>query len=160
MSECKKCGKSHGMVVHDKITGTNTPMDHCKDCMVYGTFVPITEQIHLTSDQVQDLDQEFIASQMQKMVEYMMRKFIENWVMYGEGEEILNVSEEMEEQYQKAYAAASKQWEEAEIDQRFVPMNYLYEPEPMTEERWKNRLKIMARDLKESQRKYNNGRTD
>ncbi len=157
MSECKKCGKSHGMVVHDRITDTNTPMDHCKDCMVYGTFVPITEQVHLTDEQVKDLDHEFMASQMQKMAEYCMRKFIENWVMYGEGEPVLNVSQEMEDLYQNAYAACAKQWEEAEIDQIFVPMNYLYEPDPITEEKWKKRMEIMLRDLKESQRKYNNG---
>lgn len=101
-------------------------------------------------------DKEFIADQMDNMVKYIMRKLIENWVMYGiEEVEKKDIPQEMHDQYEKAYAAASKQWEEAAIDQRFVEMDFFHKPEPMTAEKWKERLKIISTDLEESQRKYN-----
>lgn len=159
LSICKKCGCTHGMVVEEMATGKTEPIDVCKDCMFFGTYQPITEQVRLTDEEVQNLDEEFIAEQMDKMVKYMMQKFIENWVMYGGEEEYkTDIPQEMHDQYEKAYAAASKQWEEAAIDQRFVEMDFVYKPEIMTAERWKNRLRIIARDLMESQRKFNNGK--
>ena len=50
---CKKCGKDHGMGVKNMITGDFTPTDTCNDCFIYGTFVPITEQIHLNVEDVE-----------------------------------------------------------------------------------------------------------
>ncbi len=159
LSTCKKCGCTHGMVVEEMATGKTEPIDLCKECLFYGTYIPITEQIHLREEDVlQNLDKEFIAEQMEKMIDYMMRKFIENWVMYGEGEPILDVPKEMEDQYIKAYKACSKQWEEAEIDKRFVTMDFVHHPEPITADKWKERLKIMARDLVKSQKEINNGK--
>lgn len=42
---CKKCGKSHGMGIKDMETGIHTPIDTCYDCMIFGKYVPIAEQV-------------------------------------------------------------------------------------------------------------------
>jgi hypothetical protein len=36
MSECKKCGKEHGMGIEDMKTGEITPIDLCEDCLFEG----------------------------------------------------------------------------------------------------------------------------
>jgi len=36
-SICKKCGKTHGMVVQDMKTGECEPLDTCMDCLMVGT---------------------------------------------------------------------------------------------------------------------------
>lgn len=49
---CKKCGKEHGYGVKDMTTGHFTPIDTCYDCFIFGTYVPVTEQIHLSINDV------------------------------------------------------------------------------------------------------------
>jgi hypothetical protein len=34
--DCIKCGKKHGMVLHDNIKNTDEPLDMCYDCILSG----------------------------------------------------------------------------------------------------------------------------
>lgn len=52
MNGCKKCGKEHGMVIEDKVTGKCEPLDLCYQC-IFGDWKPAPiEQIKL-----EDLDE-------------------------------------------------------------------------------------------------------
>ncbi len=33
MTKCTSCGKEHGMVIEDMITGETTPIDWCEECL-------------------------------------------------------------------------------------------------------------------------------
>ena len=61
--KCIECGVMHAMVVENKITGECTPINVCQDCMF--KFVPITEQVQLTCDNVPE-DSEEIQRQLGK----------------------------------------------------------------------------------------------
>lgn len=132
--------------------------EEVKDCIIDDAFGEVGDQVNLTNQEVKELYGQFMAEQMQKIADFTTREFIENWLMYGEGIPKPEVSQEMEDLYQNAYAAHTNtmQWEEADIDQRFIMTDCLYQPEPDTVESWKERIKIMARDLKKYQIKYNN----
>lgn len=39
MTQCKKCGKEHGMVIEDKVTGECEPIDLCYQC-IFGDWKP------------------------------------------------------------------------------------------------------------------------
>jgi len=48
MTECKKCGTIHNMVLTNMETGEKVPLEVCEDCMF--VIKPITEQVHLTTE--------------------------------------------------------------------------------------------------------------
>ena len=46
--DCVKCGKKHGMVLHDNIKNTDEPFDMCYDCIFSGIkYNPIPPHIHV-----------------------------------------------------------------------------------------------------------------
>lgn len=47
LSICKKCGCTHGMVIEEMATGKTESIDICKNCLFFGTYIPINEQIIL-----------------------------------------------------------------------------------------------------------------
>ncbi len=58
---CKKCGASHHMGVENMETGHIEPMDICKECLWFGTYVPINCQI--TIDDMEKKYQKFIKNE-------------------------------------------------------------------------------------------------
>lgn len=44
---CRKCGATHKMGIKNMETGEIQPIDLCRDCIFYGTCIPITKQICL-----------------------------------------------------------------------------------------------------------------
>lgn len=48
---CKKCGKSHKMALENMKTGEIEPLDVCRDCLFFGSIVPLTDQIILKEDE-------------------------------------------------------------------------------------------------------------
>jgi hypothetical protein len=159
LSECKKCGKLHGMVLEEMATGKTGPLDICKDCMFYATAIPLTDQIHLTemdADEFVKNHEEFINDQMNKLLSYALRQYYSNWLLYGIPEHVPHEYPlEVNEMYEKAYKACQDQWSESQIDQRFCEMKFLHDPPEYTENRWKDMLKRLADSMKKSQKEYN-----
>ena len=56
--DCVKCGAKHGMVVHDRITNKDTPLDMCYDCIFSGVkYNPIPAHIKIEDLLTVDPDQ-------------------------------------------------------------------------------------------------------
>lgn len=46
--DCVKCGAKHGMVIHNRITLEDTPIDTCYECLFSGTkYERLSEQVQL-----------------------------------------------------------------------------------------------------------------
>jgi hypothetical protein len=151
LNVCQKCGALHGMVLEDTKTGKTEPLDLCKNCMFYGTHIPLKEQVILKDENILQMDVEYMQEQMDRITQHIFREYMKDWLLYGNGETYPEISQEMHEMYAKAYVAAEKQWEEAELDQRFVEVKLIYDPPLSIEDRWKR----MIEGLKDSQKAYN-----
>lgn len=72
MSICKKCGKTHGMVLENRITGESEPLDICEDCLFAGCYIKHpTEKIILTADD--PIDQP-IANQLARLYKHLIQE--------------------------------------------------------------------------------------
>lgn len=45
MTTCKSCGKEHGMVIENRKTGEETPIDYCSECLFKECRYNVPEKI-------------------------------------------------------------------------------------------------------------------
>lgn len=68
---CKKCGKEHRMGLENRETGSFEPLDICRECMIFGEFVPIQGELF---EECRGTLHANIEGRIQNMAEYLNKQ--------------------------------------------------------------------------------------
>ena len=100
-------------------------------------------------------DKEYLSLKMEELISYIAREYVKDWLLDDGLRIVPPISQELNDMYEKGWAACEKLWSDKEIENNIVEMKFVYEPEPFTEKRWRTQLKLLAESLYDSQKEYN-----